>query len=331
MFKKAKQRPEDVNLNALLSNIDIRTIEKATEGLPFECFNIIHNKVLPVHKQNAITICQYINSMKTEIDPSDQYRRGVILVLSRFSIYFKNVKSFKEMTREDLLSFLDSFRKPEMSDPLHRWVGTYNLFRIHLMRFFKWLYYPNIEHKERPRPRQIENIPKLKRKETSIYKPADLWTEEDDSLFLKYCPNPRDRCYHAMAGDSAARPHELLKLKIKDVVFNLTPDKKQYAEILVNGKTGSRSLPLINSIPYIKDWINQHPQGGNPNSILLCGFGRSLGRAIHIISLNRIYKRYKYDSFHKLLDNPNVPSEDKQRIKVLLEKPWNPTLEDIVH
>jgi hypothetical protein len=30
--------------------------------------------------------------------------------------------------------------------------------------------------------------------------------------FLKYCPSARDRCYHAMARDSAARPHESLKL-----------------------------------------------------------------------------------------------------------------------
>jgi integrase len=80
-----------------------------------------------------------------------------------------------------------------------------------------------------------------------------------------------------MSRDSAARPHELLKLRIKDVVFKLTPDnKKQYAEILVNGKTGTRHIPLIDSIPYIKDWLsNHHPQAGNPNSILLCGFGKS--------------------------------------------------------
>jgi hypothetical protein len=53
-----------------------------------------------------------------------------------------------------------------------------------------------------------------------------------------------------MSRDSAARPHELLKLRIKDVVFKLTPaDKKQYAEILVNGKTGTRPIPLIDSIP----------------------------------------------------------------------------------
>lgn len=43
-----------------------------------------------------------------------------------------------------------------------------------------------------------------------------------------------------MARDSAARPHESLKLRIKDVVFKISQDKKQYAEVLLNGKTGSR-------------------------------------------------------------------------------------------
>jgi len=118
--------------------------------------------------------------MKSEINLADNYRKSVIVVLSRLSMHLKYIKSFEDIIREDLLSFLDSFRKSETLDPLHRWIGTYNLFRTHLMCFYKWLYYPNIEHKQRPKPPLIENIPTLKRKETSVYKPTDLWTEEDD-------------------------------------------------------------------------------------------------------------------------------------------------------
>ena len=99
--------------------------------------------------------------------------------------------------------------------------------------------------------------------------------------------------------------------RIIEIENKLTPDKKQYAEILVNGKTGTRNIPLIDSIPYIKDWISQHPQGTNPNSVLLCGFGKSLNRVIHVRSLNRMYENYKHNYFPKLLDNPNVPPEDK--------------------
>ncbi len=321
-----KVTPSTTAATTTTSDIIIdKKIESAIEGLSSNCFNFLYNKVLPANKENAITICDYIiTSLNSEINPSSGYRKNTIILLCTFSIFFKNARSFREITRENILSFLDSFRKIETVDPLHKWIGTYNLYRAELMRFFRWLYYPNIDYQQRPKPSIIENIPQLKRKEKSIYKPTDLWTHEDDSLFLRYCPNARDRCYHAMSRDSAARPHELLKLRIKDVVFKLTPDKKQYAEILVNGKTGTRHIPLIDSIPYIKDWISQHPQGSNPNSILLCGFGRSLNRVIHIRSLHRIYEIYRDKLFPKLLDNPNVPPEDKQKIRELLKKPWNP-------
>ena len=71
--------------------------------------------------------------MKSEINLADNYRKSVIVVLSRLSMHLKYIKSFEDITREDLLSFLDSFRKSETLDPLHRWIGTYNLFRTHLM------------------------------------------------------------------------------------------------------------------------------------------------------------------------------------------------------
>ena len=65
--------------------------------------------------------------------------------------------------------------------------------------------------------------------------------------------------FHAMANDTSARPHELLNLKIKDIKFKITSDGIQYAELLVSGKTKPRTLPLFSSIPYIKDWLLNHP------------------------------------------------------------------------
>jgi hypothetical protein len=123
--------------------------------------------------------------------------------------------------------------------------------------------------------------------------------------------------------DTSCRPHEILKLKIKDIVFKTSGDN-QYAEVLVIGKTGSRNIPLINSIPYVKDWLDEHPQNGNPNAALICGFGRSLGRRLQPITLNKIYTNYKMAFFPKLLQDHNIPEEDKQKIKELLKKPWNP-------
>jgi hypothetical protein len=54
-------------------------------------------------------------------------------------------------------------------------------------------------------------------------------------IISKYCPSARIKCYRVMARDPAARPHELLSLKIKDVMFKISPNKEQqYAEVLVN-------------------------------------------------------------------------------------------------
>jgi hypothetical protein len=47
------------------------------------------------------------------------------------------------------------------------------------------IYYPKLEPSKRPIPDVVKNIPSFKRKEQSIYKPTDLWTEQDD-VHLKF-------------------------------------------------------------------------------------------------------------------------------------------------
>ena len=81
--------------------------------------------------------------MKTEINPSFNYRRDLIRLLTSFSEV--NNRNFKDVTRNDVISFLESYRKTETQDPLHKWRAAYNTFRVHLLRFFKWLYSPELE------------------------------------------------------------------------------------------------------------------------------------------------------------------------------------------
>jgi integrase/recombinase XerD len=148
-----------------------------------------------------------------------------------------------------------------------------------------------------------------------------LWTVEDDLLFLKYVTSKRDKCYHAIAKDSSCRPSEILRMKVKDVVFKFI-EGRQYAEILVNGKTGTRHIPLINSIPYLKDYLEVHPCKTNPHIPLICSRKGFKPLTAHLI--NNYYRLYKTIFFPKLLKDPRVSPEDKQKITVLLQKPWNP-------
>ncbi|HEU4445511.1 MAG TPA: hypothetical protein VFR94_12640 [Nitrososphaeraceae archaeon] len=144
-----------------------RRVEESTSGLP----SSLTRRLLLTGKDNIETIVRYIAAIKSEVNPSDNYRKDLIALLSRLSKYHDN-KPFRDLTREDVIAFLDTHRKTETQDPLHKWIGSYNLFHGYLLRFFKWLYYPDIEPRKRPKPSVVENLPQLKRKEKSIYKPS---------------------------------------------------------------------------------------------------------------------------------------------------------------
>src|SRR5215831_11684803 len=95
-------------------------------------------------KENALAVADYIIAMKREINSRLIYIKSTIQFLSELSRVIGIEKHFVDMTRDDILFYLDKCRKPENEDPLHKWIGSYNLKRITLMRFFKWLYYHNI-------------------------------------------------------------------------------------------------------------------------------------------------------------------------------------------
>jgi len=272
--------------------------------------------------KNLDIINEYITTMQTEINLSKGYKTLTVEILTKLSRFHKD-KPFANMKREDIIAYINSLRKPDAQDPMHKWIGTYNLYLMCIKRFFKWIYKPALDPKQRPKPQIIQNIPSLRRKEISIYKPSDLWTLEDDLLFLKWCPNKRDRCYHAISRDLSARPHEILGLKLKDIVFK-SVGSKQYAEVIVNGKTGARHLPLIDSLPYIKEWSDQHPQRNNPEAYFICSFDRkAFAKQLSLKGLQYLYKHYKKNYFPKLIKDPTLSKEDKRKIEDLLKKPWN--------
>lgn len=171
----ASARTANVSSSLSSSPLLDRKIEEATSGL----LSSFAKQLLSIgeDKANIETIVRYVAAIKSEVNLSDNYRKDLIALLSRFSKYNDN-KPFGDLTRSDVIAFLDTYRKTETQDPMHKWIGTYNLFRVYLLRFFKWLYYPDIEPGKRPKPSVVENLPNLRRKEKSIYKPTDLWTSK---------------------------------------------------------------------------------------------------------------------------------------------------------
>lgn len=130
---------ENTTTTKLTSILDSKKIHRKIEEATARLANSWTKSLLLVPEEIASIIADYIKVMKSEVNLSDSYRRSVIEVLTKLSRSHNN-KDFKDLTRNDILSFLDSFRKPETADPLHKWIGTYNLYSIHIQRFFKYYY-----------------------------------------------------------------------------------------------------------------------------------------------------------------------------------------------
>ena len=128
------------------SSVEMK-IDAVTDGLEAQ----YANQIKRVSMDNRLSIIDFLSSMKLEINISHNHKRNYIRLLHKLSKFYHD-KTFKLMTRDEVVSFLDSLRKQEGDDQLHRWIGTYNLYRNLLLRFFKWLYYPDIEPSKRPKP-----------------------------------------------------------------------------------------------------------------------------------------------------------------------------------
>jgi hypothetical protein len=150
----------DGNENSVNPTILDRKIVLATEGFTTNRFcEMVLKDRSRLSEENALTICEYIIAMNREINPRLSYKRYIIEFLSEPSRAAGIEKKFIDMRRDDILCYLDKCRKPENEDPLHKWIGSYNIKLVVLSRFFKWLYYPNIED-----PKRRSEISALERK-----------------------------------------------------------------------------------------------------------------------------------------------------------------------
>ena len=63
-------------------------------------------------------------AMKREINARLSYKRNTIQFLAELSKAAGIEKKFIDMTRDDVLCYLDKYRKAENEDPLHKWIGA---------------------------------------------------------------------------------------------------------------------------------------------------------------------------------------------------------------
>lgn len=129
-------------------------------------------------------------------------------------------------------------------------------------------------------PRVVKYISGIKIKRNKDRKlPEELLSPKEIKKLVQVADNFRDKAIIILLYETAARKGEFLQLKIKHI--DITEDKKKkYAFITIpKGKTDSRKLPIIYSLPHVLNWLNSHPERDDPNAPLFITQGAWLGRA----------------------------------------------------
>ncbi len=100
------------------------------------------NNLLEKSKENVLIICDYIIAEQNEINIKESTKEGKIKVIVDL-LKFLNYKNLRSVEKDDILSYLNKYRKNEEEDPTHRWIGTWNNRHMILLKFFRWLNDPN--------------------------------------------------------------------------------------------------------------------------------------------------------------------------------------------
>lgn len=83
--------------------------------------------------------------------------------------------------------------------------------------------------------------------------PEDILSEDEVTLMIKSATSIRNRALISVLYETGCRIGELVGIKIKDVVFD-----EYGAVIIVDGKTGMRRIRIINSVPLLSQYLQEH-------------------------------------------------------------------------
>ena len=185
------------NKNRTIISISEKRIDTITKSLSRAYLKDILLKLVQRNPENAKDICNYIIAEKTEINIKISTIESRIKVLVWLSNFFEDKLLFREMTKDDILGYLNNLKKSITEDDSQKWIWSYNVRQVILNKFFRWLYNPEEpDYTKRITPSVMKGIKQLPRKEKTLYKNSDLWTNEEHAVFFKYCPSKRDKAFH---------------------------------------------------------------------------------------------------------------------------------------
>ena len=124
----------------------------------------------------------------------------------------------------------------------------------------------------------------------------------------------------ALFWDLDARNHEIILLKIKHIRL-----RERYGEgdIPYQAKTVAVLFYLLPHLPYVRDWLNEHPFRNEPDARLICNL-LTCG-SVKSDAMWTIMKQLRQRVI-RLIENGSITNkEERQKLEHLIKtKRWNP-------
>lgn len=174
--------------------------------------------------------------------------KGELWQFVAFKDFFNN-KPFTEISRSEIEDYF-LHRRQTVSQ-----TTTHNNF-IALRNFYNFL------KKEYDISENLFQNIKTKKPKNNL-PVEELILPEDVRSLVASANTQRNRALVMLFWDSGARIGEILGLNINHVSFD-----KYGGVLIVSGKTGMRRIRLIDSVPDLQLWLNQHPDRDNPQAPL---------------------------------------------------------------
>ena len=97
---------------------------------------------LPTDEDRAL-IADFIIDCYNHQNIAPATKQVYIANLVYLSRHFEYKKSFRDMSREDIISdYLNSLKRPVTTDPDQKWINTHNQRAMVFSKFFKWMTQP---------------------------------------------------------------------------------------------------------------------------------------------------------------------------------------------
>lgn len=167
-------------------------------------------------------------------------------------------KDFREVTIDDINSFVDhKATQCESSKSMM-------LYKVVLKTFFKWLY----DMKGTDYPECVSKLATTSRRNggnADSIEAKDVLTKEDIAFEVKHCENDRDEAIVTTLYESGARVGEFCNMSVGDLA-----DDPHGKKITISGKTGPRTILLVESVSYINKWLSHYAGTLSPDAPLWC-------------------------------------------------------------